>query len=561
MIEKQNLLNTGLKLIPVNEITIEKDLNKKIGYDFTVEDFYTFCTHDGIFVQDSMAVHIPISEITKQEIKDKFLVTKNLFNPSDTSISVPPSQDIILGIYALTSGKIKEFNIEKEYKGVKMLKGMYDFNKELPEDYKVINYPIGKKELIKILNDLIHLYPEDIIVRTLDNIKNIGFTSATFFGPTLSLDLCYIEGAEELKNYLYESDDLMEMINRSADDSVTELLKNNFEYAYYVDSGARGNWDQVKQIVLTRGFISNSRGEIIPKPIKNSLISGLNEKEFFHSTYGERKGLLDVALNTGLAGYLSRKLIFSCVNQELDLDLEDCGTMDTVNFMVDSVRKAQMLIYRYHVVDGEIFEITKENCMELLNKVIHLRSPIKCTSEKLCKTCYGKLHKYLNSRYVGVIAAQTLGEVGTQLTLRTFHLSGSANLRKTKDGKVNLEQTDIISDLKKVVTLLHHFEGKTYNEILSDLFKLYNENTAIHYIHFECVISQLMWYQNFKWRLMKNRDNFEPSYHSIQTVPKFESWLLALAFSSPKQSILNGLVDKRNYEGIIDKILLGKRLN
>jgi hypothetical protein len=70
-----------------------------------------------------------------------------------------------------------------------------------------------------------------------------------------------------------------------------------------------------------------------------------------------------------------------------------------------------------------------------------------------------------------------------------------------------------------------------------------------------------MWYQNFKWRLMKNRDNFEPSYHSIQTVPKFESWLLALAFSSPKQSILNGLVDKRNYEGIIDKILLGKRLN
>ena len=524
---------------------------------------HPLCCHgfNADFDGDQMAVHIPISDEAKQEIKEKFLITENLYSPSDASIAQIPSQDIILGIYILTAGKLPGYNeTDKEYKGKKIHRGLISFNQQLPEDYKVIDYIVGKKELVEILNDIASKYPKEIVREVLDSIKSIGVKLATYFGPTLSLDLCEIPGAKEMKNWLYEPSDLNEQMERSNKDDIKDYLKSNFYYGYYVESGARGNWDQIKQITLTRGFVSNSIGEIIPTPIKHSLIEGLNEREFFNSTYGSRKGLLDVALNTGSAGYLTRKLIFTCINQELDTNVNDCGTKDTVELFVSNEHKARMLLFRNYVERGKIKNINKDNYQNIIGKKIKLRSPIFCKSPNICKTCYGNLYDLLQSKYIGVIAAQVLGEVGTQLTLRTFHLSGSANLQKGEDGKVNMKQSDIISDLKVVINLLHSFEGKTYSDILNDLFEVYNSNKPIHYIHFECVVSQLMWKGNEKWRLQEKRNINDVNYYSIQTVPKYESWLLAIAFSNPKQSLLEGLVNERRYSGIIDKILLGEKV-
>jgi len=204
---------------------------------------------------------------------------------------------------------------------------------------------------------------------------------------------------------------------------------------------------------------------------------------------------------------------------------------------------------------NELVKITNDNCLGLVGTSIKIRTPVLCKSAKLCKTCYGDLHKYINSRFVGIIAAQTLGERGTQLVLRTFHTSGSAVI-KGEDEEQSMQQKDIIGDLAAVAELLHRFRGKDYTQIVNDLFEVYNKD--IHHVHFECVVAQLMWHDSKKWRLLDNRDQVKPSYFSVQSVPNQESWILAMAFSNPKRSILKGIMYEGRYSGIMDKILKGE---
>jgi len=499
------------------------------------------------FDGDQMAVYIPVSEEAKQEIIDKMFITKNLYSPSNEDLTTTPSQDIILGIYFITSDQYKDRE-----------EGFKIFNDCLPEDYPEVKEVVNNNVLMSILNNIKEIYPEEVTIQVLDNIKRIGFKYATLMGSTMCLDDFDFEGVSEFRDHLYRSTDIRKQLLEVNKDNVTDVLKDTFPYAYMIESGARGSWDQAKQIVLTRGFISNFDGEILPHPIKHSLVEGLSEKEFFYSTYGARKGLLDVALNTGTSGYLSRKLIFTCANLQLDDQLDDCGTTDFLEVNINSLRKAKMLVNRYYRKDdGQIDLITKNNCETFINKIINIRSPILCKSPKLCKTCYGDLYKKLNTRFVGIIAAQTLGERGTQLVLRTFHTSGSAVI-KGESGKSDMVQRDIIGDLAAVSELLHKFKGKSYTDIVNDLFAIYDKN--IYHVHFECVVAQLMWKNSRKWRLMEEREKIKPSYFSIQSVPNQESWILAMAFSNPKRSILKGIMYEGRYSGIMDKILKGEKI-
>lgn len=498
------------------------------------------------FDGDQMAVYIPISNEAKEEIKEKMFITKNLHSPANEGLTTTPSQDIILGIYFITSELF-----EDREEGFKL------FNECLPKDYPEIKDVVNRERLMEILNDIKDNYSEEITVNILDNIKKIGFKFATLLGCTLSLDDFYIEGASKFRDDLYKGN-IRDQLTSISDPTIIDFLRDNFNYAFMIDSGARGSWDQVKQMLLTRGFISNFDGEILPLPIKNSLVEGLTEEEFFYSTYGCRKGLLDVALNTGTSGYLSRKLIFTCANLQIDESLEDCGTQDLLEVEVKSNRKAKMLINRYYLDNGILNLITKNNYKDLINKTVNIRSPILCKSPKICHICYGDLYKRLNSKFIGIIAAQTLGERGTQLVLRTFHTSGSAKIHG-ESGDLGMKQQDIIGDLATVAELLHKFKGKTYTNIVTELFDVYDKD--IYHVHFECVVAQLMWKYSKKWRLLPNRDEVTPNYFSIQSAPNKESWILAMAFSNPKRSILQGILYEGRYSGILDKILKGEKIS
>jgi DNA-directed RNA polymerase subunit beta' len=512
------------------------------------------------FDGDQMAVYVPISEKAKEEIRQKISVIKNLSSPSNESLTTTPNQDIVLGIYYLTSDDFNDLAEPVEFKGELLSAAKVEFNKCLPDDYPVIKYKVDKKKLIGILTDIKDKYPDTVTAKVLDNVKRIGFKYATLFGFTLSLDRLEVPGSQALKDEAYSKPTIREQLNALNQPEITAFLKKNFHYSYLIESGARGTWDQAKQLILSRGFISNFNGEILPIPIKGSQLDGLTEEEFFYSTYGSRKGLLDVALNTGTSGYLSRKLIFTCANLQYDYHLDDCGTKDFLEVEVNSKRKALMLAGRYmKLKDNTLQLITKENCFSLIDKSIEIRSPIFCKSPKLCQKCYGDLGKKLNSRFVGIVAAQTLGERGTQLVLRTFHTSGSAIIKDSQSSDVSMKQEDIIGDLASVSELLHKFKDKKPQDIVAELFQAYDKD--IYHVHFECVVAQLMWVEGKKWRLLDNRNKIEPQYFSVQSVPAQESWILAMAFSNPKRSILHGIQDEGKYQGVMDQILKGELID
>lgn len=375
------------------------------------------------FDGDQMAVYVPVSEEAKQEILEKFLVTKNFTNPANGNLTTTPSQDIVLGIYMLSKNVFPELKEYVDCKGKSIPLSMKLINDCFPEDYEVINQIVDNKILISNLNFIKNNYHHEVTKSVLNKIKKLGFKYSTLYGCTMSLSSFKLRGSEVIKDNLYKSKNVNDQLNKVSSNETKEMLKENFKYSYMIESGARGSWDQARQIVLTRGFISNFKGQILPTPIKHSLLDGLTQKEFFNSTYGCRKGLLDVALNTGNSGYLSRKLIFACSNLMISDICEDCGTNDCLRVYVKSKEKARMLIGRYYKENNKLYKITEDNYKDIIKRTIELRSPIYCTSEKICHKCYGDLYKDLHSKYIGVIAAQSLGECNTQLVLRTFHLS------------------------------------------------------------------------------------------------------------------------------------------
>jgi len=511
----------------------------KITTDKVIKVHPLIChPYNADFDGDQMAVYIPVTEDAKKEIQEKIIVSKNFSSPANESLTTRPNQDVILGIYFLTQN-------EKTRK---------IFNECLPEDYPPVNEVVDSSKLFSIIEDIKDRYEIDVVKRVLDDIKRLGFKYATIHSPTMSLDEFHFE-CESLKDKIYKKPSVREQLVAVNSDEILSELKGKFSYSYMIESGARGSWDQARQIVLTRGFISNFDGEILPTPIKHSLCDGLEPEEFFNSTYGCRKGLLDVAINTGVSGYLSRKLIFTCVNLQLG-DEEDCGTKDLLGVFVKNERKAKMLINRYCLNGDKLEKITIDNYKNLVNKKIYIRSPILCENEKVCKICYGDLHKTVQSRFIGVVAAQTLGERATQLVLRTFHTSGVATIKGEKNNEESLKQEDIIGDLSSIYKLLHKFDGEDYEELVDKLFDIYDKD--IYHVHFECVVSQLMWYGYRKWRLLPNRKQLKPTYLSIQNVPSRESWILAMAFSNPKRALLHGFLYQGNYSGVLDQILKGK---
>ena len=537
----------------------------KLSHDNVIKIHPLVCSpYNADFDGDQMAVYIPVSEKTKNEILEKFLPSKNLFHPANQDLTLTPSQDIVLGVYLLTNNKINKLNEKVNFKGVEITKGRELFNRCLPEDYEVINEVVDKNKLLDLLNKIKNSYSSDVTSKVLDNIKDMGFKYATLYGSTISLDLINLSSNELnfLRDSIYSEEEISKQVMNVSRKDIENIVKDNCDFSYLIYSGARGKWDQARQVLLTRGFISNFEGKILKEPVKNSLLDGLTEREFFISTYGCRKGLLDVAINTGTSGYQSRKLIFTAINLMKDKSPSDCGTTDYLKIKIENKKQAEMLIGRFYS-DGKILiEITNENYKEIIKKKINLRSPIYCQNEKICDKCYGRLHEKLHSPFIGVIAAQSLGEINTQLILRVFHTSGVAVMHEENS---NMMQTDIIDNLSQVSKLLHIKTPEKVHENLplfvSKLFNIYNSSKDINFIHIECIVAQLMWVGRIKWRLHPNRNKIKPIFYSIQSVPEKESWAVGFGFSNPKKSMLDGLKENEyNYYGKYDQMVFGENV-
>lgn len=534
---KDQLQLKGLSLIPISDIEIIKDNTHKIGYDFTVEDYYTFSTSDGVFIQDCMAIYFPSTEQSIKDVNEKIGIWNNLLSPTDISIVPKPNQDIILGIYSSTKDDVSD-NM-KEYKNIKMTQGRINFNLCLPEDYEPINETINDKKLNTILNDISLKYSPDVVMKTLDAIKDLGFMSSTLEGYTLGIDDLYNPKLEEHANNL-TGNVKEDMAYIQSNKDVKKLLEES-NYAVFINSGARGSWDQTKQIVLTRGYVADATNKIRPELIRSSLVKGMSPKEYFSSCWGARKGLLDTAVSTGDSGYLTRQLIYSTVPIELDSELDDCKTEEYLELEVTSEKMAKCLLWRFYWDDelNRLRKITSYTYKKIIGKKIKLRSPIYCNSKHICKKCYGDHYKILHGNQIGIIATQAIGERTTQLVLRTFHIGGLAQ------GSHESDNEDIISGMSIANKLFHKPESlgiTSPDQFVTMIHKIFGQYGAIRLVHYEVIITSMMWYNDKMWRVTDNRKNFPFQWVSILQTPAKHSWLLGCAFANLKSKILEGLI-------------------
>lgn len=429
------------------------------------------------------------------------------------------------------------------YKGKELSFGRYLFNQCLPEDYPVIDTVVTKSKLHKIIDDIVLRYPADKTIETLDNIKKLGFLLSTHAGFSLSLKDLYNEDLLKYAEEIYKTASVNIHTLENNIDLKTKLKEMPF--AIFIESGARGTWDQAKQMVFSRGFIADANNNIMASPIKSSLVKGLTQGEFFDSCYGSRKGLLDTALSTGEAGYLTRQLIYSTADIELG-EVDDCGTEETLLYKIETEKDVKPIRWRYYIEDGKRKLIKTSDMESLIGKEIQLRSPIYCKSDKICKTCYGNLSNILHSSQVGIIATQTIGEKATQLVLRTFHTSGSASSRTNKSGRHSNKNDDIISGMNIVKKIFHKptsFKGADNADSLVRLVRsVFEKFGDILSVHFEVIVSSMMWVENTRWRIHPNRHLIKPEFVSILQVPSRTSWLVGCAFSNLKQKLIEGVV-------------------
>jgi len=354
--------------------------------------------------------------------------------------------------------------------------GRVIFNEALPNNYTYKNQTIHKRELQDIIDDCVDEYDKVEVGRILDRFKELGFHYATRAGVTIAVDdvitpsnkgeilAGYDKQADRIedlfaKGVITESERRQELIEiwTKATGEVSDAMEKAFTPLNPINmmaaSGARGNIQQIRQIAAMRGLVANPKGDIIPRPIKANFREGLSVLEYFISTHGARKGLADTALRTADSGYLTRRLVD--VAQDVIVREADCGTERGIPVHVSVIERSGERVPNPHLdsqlfgrvlaedvwskeprrkvakAGDEIRDNEKDEIFDAGIDTVVVRSVLTCDSKVgVCVLCYGR--NLATGRLVevgeavGIIAAQSIGEPGTQLTMRTFHTGGVA---------------------------------------------------------------------------------------------------------------------------------------
>ncbi|MDP1853099.1 MAG: DNA-directed RNA polymerase subunit beta' [Candidatus Omnitrophota bacterium] len=368
---------------------------------------------------------------------------------------------------------LDEQRLTKETKLIETTVGRVFFNNCLPEDFGFVNEGLGKKNVGEVVAACYKRFGHSRTIKLLDDLKRLGFEFATISGLSIAIDDLKIpkekdgvlsdarsEVAKVEDQYRKGIITYRERYNKIIDiwthatDRVSDLVFKEMDVFNPIfmmaDSGARGSRLQIRQLAGMRGLMAKPSGEIIESPITANFREGLTVLEYFISTHGARKGLADTALKTADAGYLTRRLVD--VAQEVIINEHDCGTLNgiTISAIIEGdevvVSLKDRIVGRIaldNIVDiitdeavveaGEEITEEKADMIERLGiEKIRIRSVLTCeTARGVCVKCYGR--NLATGRLVelgeaiGIIAAQSIGEPGTQLTMRTFHIGGTAS--------------------------------------------------------------------------------------------------------------------------------------
>ncbi|MDO8504961.1 MAG: DNA-directed RNA polymerase subunit beta' [bacterium] len=452
------------------------------------------------FDGDQMAVHVPLTDEAKREAREIMLSSKNLLKPAHGNPVAMPNKDIAWGCFYMTSPgneepkRLKYFGSPDDaiqafemnqvalqekimVRGVKTYEetllettaGRILFNRILLPKLPYYNQPMDVKKLGEMTRLALELYGTEKTAELLDEIKEMGFKFISRSGFSWSMsDLPVLTQKQKML------DDGQKRVDEVADQYGSGLLTDSERHTKIieiwteikdaivreskmsvnksgsvysmVESGARGSWGQLTQMVGMKGLVANPAGDIIELPVKASFKEGFKVLEYFISTHGSRKGLSDTALRTANAGYLTRRLVD--VSQDVVILEEDCG--DTEGMVITRKESDEMgetlasrIVGRYtleDVKDGRKTLIKKDLAVSDATakaidaagvEEVRMRSTLRCKTRKgLCIMCYGydlgHNKPVAIGVAVGIIAAQSIGEPGTQLTMRTFHTGGVA---------------------------------------------------------------------------------------------------------------------------------------
>lgn len=441
----------------------------------------------------------------------------SIFRDVDEAMMAYQSGDLGLHSECLIRFSKTEDGVTRS-KLVKTTIGRVIFNKPIPQDLGFvdrtnpdnefeleISFVVKKKQLGQIVDKTIRAHGINIASRVLDDIKSQGYKYSTISGTTVAVIDALIP--EKKKEFLAEAEakvdeivmhyNLGEMTNEERAENVikawevctnkvSDELTNNFDGTHnpihmMVDSGARGNTSQLRQLAGMRGLIANTSGKTIEIPIKANYREGLNILEYFISSRGARKGLTDTALRTADSGYLTRRLVD--VSQDVIIRDNDCNCNEGIDVyaVMDGKRTLESLeerlIGRYpvsnviHPETGEIL-VTADTLMDEKDakkivdagiETVKIRSLITCKSRHgVCRKCYGSNLAFMEpvqvGEAVGIIAAQSIGEPGTQLTMRTFHTGGVAGGEDITQGLPRVEEL-FEARKPKQLAILSEIEG------------------------------------------------------------------------------------------------------
>jgi DNA-directed RNA polymerase subunit beta' len=461
------------------------------------------------FDGDQMAVHLPLSDAAQAEAKNIMAANKNLLKPADGSPILHIEQDIVLGCYYLTyerPGATKgahAFSSLDEASmafdaGVVTLQsrvrvpfrgeirdttlGRLYFNETFPEDFEYQDEPMTKKRLQKVMAAVYQKYGQDITAEIADNLKDVGFRFATMSGISMGMeDFEPIKGMEDvIRDGETRSANISDQYDQGfiTDDERHRLIVDNWtkvdthvqnmlseqmkdqdgSMAIAITSGARGNVSQMKMSVGMLGVFQDAGGNIIELPIKSGYIKGLTPLEYFTGTRGTRKAVIDIALKTADAGYLTRRLVD--VSQDVFTLGEDDDTTDPGFAMLREDAKAIGVNYalrlegRYaaedvkgHLKSHELFTKEIAEAIEADEKIdgVKVMSALSASSVRgVPQKSYGidPATGLLVTAHnpIGVIAAQSIGEPGTQLSLDSKHRSGAAVADDTAQGLSRIEE-------------------------------------------------------------------------------------------------------------------------
>lgn len=462
------------------------------------------------FDGDQMAVHLPLSRKAQDEARNIMAANRNLLKPADGSPILHIEQDIVLGCYYLTyepnregkkiaetrafadleealmsldSGKLTlQSRVRLPFRGEirETTLGRLLFNEIFPEDFPLRDETMTKKRLQKVMADVYALYGQEKTAEIADDLKDLGFHYATAsglsigmgdFAPIAGMDVMLEEGEERATaiSRQYEEgfitdderhrltvDNWTKVENKVQDKLAEQLVHEDSAMAIAIDSGARGNIRNLKDAVGMLGVMQDAAGNVIELPIKSGYIDGLNPLEYFTGTRGTRKALIDIALKTADAGYLTRRLVD--VSQDVFTIEDDASDPGFAMLRADAeeigTSYADRLVGRYaaETVKGYLKKselITPEIAAAIEADAqidgVKIMSALSCANVRgVARKSYGldpaTGNLVAENHPAGVIAAQSIGELGTQLSLDSKHRSGSVVADEAAQGLSRVEE-------------------------------------------------------------------------------------------------------------------------